>query len=156
MDSSQELKPLRDAVHSALVTVTRSVNSLANEDLQFQRTVHPSVAARLDQNTERLLQLARGVLRSASEFTAQREPQLEDVDDVEIQWKGLVDVIDSLLEKSDTCLDEYTGLVKRKDAPTSEIVRAPIFYGPRFFQLTVPRGESLNARNQRQASSTGQ
>ncbi|KAK4250027.1 ribonuclease H-like domain-containing protein [Corynascus novoguineensis] len=123
MDSSQELKPLRDAVHSALVTVTRSVNSLSNEDLQFQRTVHPSVAARLDQNTERLLQLARGVLRSASEFTAQRKPQLEDVDDVEIQWKGLVDVIDCLLEKSDTCLDEYTGLVKRKDAPTSELGR---------------------------------
>ncbi|KAH6623601.1 ribonuclease H-like domain-containing protein [Chaetomium tenue] len=120
MDSSQDLKPLRDRVHSTLVTVTRSVNTLANEDLQFQRTVHPSVAARLDQNTDRLLELARGVLKSASKFTAQREPQLEDVDDVEIQWKGVLDVIDSLLEKSDTCLDEYTGLVKRKDAPTTE------------------------------------
>ena len=123
MDSSQDLKPLRDSVHSTLVTVTRSVNTLANEDLQFQRTVHPSVAARLDQNTDRLLELARGVLKSASKFTAQREPQLEDVDDVEIQWKGVLDVIDSLLEKSDTCLDEYTGLVKRKDAPTPESVR---------------------------------
>lgn len=122
MESSQELKPLRDTVHSALVTVTRSVNALANEDLQFQRTVHPSVATRLDQNTEHILRLARGVLKSASNFTSQREPQLEDVDDVEIQWKGVVDVIDSLLEKADTCLDEYTGLVKRKDAPTAEIV----------------------------------
>ncbi|KAL2163492.1 hypothetical protein VTH06DRAFT_5550 [Thermothelomyces fergusii] len=123
MESSQDLKPLRDAVHAALVTVTRSVNAVANEDLQFQRTVHPAVATRLDQNTERILRLARGVLKSASNFTSQREPQLEDVDDVEIQWKGVVDVIDSLLEKSDTCLDEYTGLVKRKDAPTAEIGR---------------------------------
>ncbi|AEO59985.1 hypothetical protein MYCTH_2308740 [Thermothelomyces thermophilus ATCC 42464] len=123
MESSQDLKSLRDTVHSALVTVTRSVNALANEDLQFQRTVHPSVATRLDQNTERILRLARGVLKSASNFTSQREPQLEDVDDVEIQWKGVVDVIDSLLEKSDTCLDEYTGLVKRKDAPTAELGR---------------------------------
>ncbi|KAK4032753.1 ribonuclease H-like domain-containing protein [Parachaetomium inaequale] len=120
MDPSHEFKPLRDSVHSALVTVTRSVNTLANEDLQFQRTVHPSVATRLDQSTDRLLHLARGVLKSASKFTAQREPRLDDVDDVEIQWKGVVDVIDSLLEKSDTCLDEYTGLVKRKDAPTAE------------------------------------
>ncbi|KAK4242940.1 ribonuclease H-like domain-containing protein [Achaetomium macrosporum] len=120
MDSSQEFKPLRDAVQSALLAITRSVNTLASEDLQFQRTVHRSVATRLDQNTNRLLQLASGVLKSAGEFTAQRQPQLEDVDDVEIQWKGIVDVIDSLLEKSDTCLDEYTGLIKRKDAPTAE------------------------------------
>jgi exosome complex exonuclease RRP6 len=122
MDSSQEFKPLRDAVHSTLITITRSVNTLANEDLQFQRTVHPSVATRLDGNTERLLQLANGVLKSAGKLTAQRDPRLEDVDDVEIQWKGVVDVIDSLLEKSDTCLDEYTGLIKRKDAPTFEDV----------------------------------
>lgn len=122
MDSSQDFKPLRDSVQSALVTVTRSVNTLANEDLEFQRTVHPSVATRLERNTEGLLQLANGVLKAAAQFTAQRDPGLEDVDDVEIQWKGIVDVIDSLLEKADTCLDEYTGLVKRKDAPTAESV----------------------------------
>lgn len=122
MDQSQDFKALREAVQSALVTVTRSVNALANEDLQFQRTVHPSVAAQLDQNTDRLLRLASGVLKSAGKLTAQRAPSLEDVDDVEIQWRGVVDVIDSLLEKSDTCLDEYTGLIKRKDAPTSEFV----------------------------------
>jgi len=124
MDSSQEFKPLRDAVQSALVTVTRSINTLANEDLQFQRTVHPGVATRLDRNTERLLQLAGGVLKSAGKLTAQNAPELDDADDVEIQWRSIVDVIDSLLEKSDTCLDEYTGLVKRKDAPTVETVRS--------------------------------
>lgn len=123
MDASQDFKALRDAVQAALVTVTRSVNGIANEDLQFQRTVHPSVAIRLDQNTEHLLQLASGVLKSAAKLTAQRETPLEDVDDVEIQWRGIVDVVDSLLEKSDTCLDEYTGLIKRKDAPTPETVR---------------------------------
>ncbi|KAL2135181.1 hypothetical protein VTI74DRAFT_9498 [Chaetomium olivicolor] len=123
MESSQDLKPLRDSVQSALVTVTRSVNSLANEDLQFQRTVHPSVATRLDKNTDRLLKLAGGVLKSAAKLTAQREVKLEDADDVEIQWKGVVDVVDSLLEKTDTCLDEYTGLIKRKDAPTAEAGR---------------------------------
>ncbi|KAH6615606.1 ribonuclease H-like domain-containing protein [Chaetomium sp. MPI-SDFR-AT-0129] len=120
MDSTHELKPLRSLVHSALVAVTRSVNTLANEDLRFQRTVHTSVATRLDQNTDRILKLADGVLKSASRFTAQRRPKLDDVDDVEIQWKGVVDVIDTLLEKSDTCLDEYTGLVKKKDAPAAE------------------------------------
>lgn len=124
MESSQDFKALRDAVQGALVTVTRSVNSLANEDLQFQRTVHPSVASQLDQNTGRLLQLASGILKSAGKLTSQSAQSLDDVDDVEIQWRGVVDVIDSLLEKSDTCLDEYTGLIKRKDAPTFESVCA--------------------------------
>lgn len=128
MESSQDFKALRDSVQSALVTVTRSVNALANEDLSFQRTVHPSVATQLDQNTERLLQLASGVLKSAGKLTSQRATPLDDVDDVEIQWKGIVDVIDSLLEKSDTCLDEYTGLIKRKDAPTAESVCIDIYW----------------------------
>ncbi|KAL2023691.1 hypothetical protein VTK56DRAFT_1405 [Thermocarpiscus australiensis] len=120
MDPSQDFKALRDSVQSALVTVTRSVNGLANEDLQFQRTVHPSVARLLDQKTGRLLELANGVLNSAGKFAGQRISPLEDVDDVEIQWRSIVDVIDSLFEKADTCLDEYTGLIKRKDAPTNE------------------------------------
>jgi len=38
----------------------------------------------------------------------------------------VVDVVDSLLEKSDTCLDEYTGVIKRKD-PTSTESAALVF-----------------------------
>jgi len=119
---SKDFNALREAVQSALVTVTRSVNALANEDIQFQRTAHPIVAAKLDKNTDYLLRLANGVIKSAAKLTGQRATTLEDVDDIEIQWKGVVDVIDSLLEKADTCLDEYTGLIKRKDAPTTEAV----------------------------------
>jgi hypothetical protein len=124
MDPSQDFKALREGVQAALVTVTRSVNGLASEDLHFQRTVHPPVARRLDQQTDRLLQLASGLLKSAGKLTGQQTSQLEDVDDIEIQWRPVVDVIDSLLEKADTCLDEYTGLVKRKDAPTYDPVCA--------------------------------
>ncbi len=42
---------------------------------------------------------------------------LNDVDDIELNWRGVVDVVDSLLEKADTALDEYTGLVKRTGVP---------------------------------------
>ena len=64
-----------------------------------------------------------GSAKSAGKVTNQPISTLDDSDDVEIQWKGIVDVIDSLLEKADTCLDEYTGLIKRKDAPTPDAVR---------------------------------
>ncbi|KAK4192174.1 exosome complex exonuclease rrp6 [Podospora australis] len=123
MESSQDFKALREAIQPALVAVTRSSNALANEDLQFQRTVHPSVGNQLDDKTERLLKLAGNLITSAGKTTGHKKLRLDDTDDVDIQWKAIVDVIDTLLEKADTCLDEYTGLIKRKDAPTTEAGR---------------------------------
>ncbi|KAK3321563.1 ribonuclease H-like domain-containing protein [Apodospora peruviana] len=120
MDPSQDFKSLQETVQKALVATTRTANGLANEDLQFQRTANPTVGNQLEEKSERLLQLASGLLKSAGKATNQSILALDDADDVEIQWKGIVDVIDSLLEKADTCLDEYTGLIKRKHAPTGD------------------------------------
>jgi exosome complex exonuclease RRP6 len=124
MDASQDFKSLQESIKSALVATTRTVNGLANEDLTFQRTVNPSVRGRLDDQNEQIMSLASKLLASAGTLTRQRIPSIEDAEDIEIGWRGIVDVIDSLLEKADTCLDEYTGLVKRKDAPTAESVRS--------------------------------
>jgi exosome complex exonuclease RRP6 len=115
-----EFKELQAKIQAALVTTTRAVTRLAGEDLSFQRAVHPTVANDLDAKTERLLKISNQLLKSAA--NGRGFPQLEDIDDVEISWKPVVDVIDSLLEKADTCLDEYTGLIKRKDAPSAESV----------------------------------
>ncbi|RKU39872.1 exosome nuclease subunit [Coniochaeta pulveracea] len=124
MDASQDFKSLQDKVQSALVAATRSANGVAREDLSFLRTVDPTVSSKLDENSSRLLRLAQNLLESAGKFHGQQAPKLEDADDVDINWRSIVDVVDTLLEKADTCLDEYTGLVKRKDAPTAETGRA--------------------------------
>lgn len=118
MDGSLDFKALRESLQAALVATTRTANSIASEDLQFQRTVNPTVGGQLDNSSGRLLSLANGLLKSTANLTGQKVGALEDADDVDIQWRNIVDVIDSLLEKADTCLDEYTGLIKRKDAPT--------------------------------------
>ncbi|KAK0611514.1 ribonuclease H-like domain-containing protein [Immersiella caudata] len=123
MDPSSQFKALQESVQTALVTATRTVNGLANEDLQFQRTAHPSVGNHLDDQTQRILDLANSLLKSAGEVTGQKISALEDTDDIDIQWRGIVDNIDGLLEKADTSLDDYTGLIKRKDAPTPEAGR---------------------------------
>ena len=123
MDASQDFKSLQEKIQGALVGTTKSANRIANEDLSFQRTANPSVGDRLDDQTERLLSLASGLLQSAGKATDQSAPSsFDDAEDVDIQWRGIVDVIDSLLEKADTCLDEYTGLVKRKVAPVADAV----------------------------------
>lgn len=118
-----DFKSLQEGVQKSLVSATRSVNRIAAEDLAFQRAVNPDVAKQLDDKTTRLLALSTRLMQSASRACGVRKaPKLEDAEDVDVQWRQIVDVVDSVLEKADTALDEYTGLVKRKDPPTSESV----------------------------------
>jgi exosome complex exonuclease RRP6 len=123
MDHSQDFKSMQEEVQGALVSVTRTSNQIASEDLSFQRNTNPEVDEQLGDTSERLLDLATSLLKSATKGIDLKAPKLEDADDVDVNWSRVVDVIDTLLEKADTCLDEYTGLVKRKAAPTEETVR---------------------------------
>lgn len=115
MDSSRDFKSLQDTIQAALLSTTRTVNQIANEDLAFQRTANPSTGGRLEEQSNRLLGLASELIKSAATSNGSRPVgTLEDAEDVEIHWTGIVDVVDGLLEKADTSLDEYTGRVKRK------------------------------------------
>lgn len=115
MDPSQDFKSLQEKIQASLVSTTKAVQRIASEDLGFQRTVNPSTGDRLEEQSTRLLSLSSDLLKSAAVATGQKNVgELEDAEDVDIQWRGIVDVIDGLLEKADICLDEYTGLVKRK------------------------------------------
>ncbi|EPE03331.1 exosome complex exonuclease rrp [Ophiostoma piceae UAMH 11346] len=118
---SDDFKAQQQKIQAALVAVNRTVNGIAAEDLTFLRTVNPDVASEIDVQAARLLRLSNSLIKSAANATGRKDvPTLEDADDVELNWRGVVDVIDALLEKADTTLDEYTGLLKRKDAPTTE------------------------------------
>ncbi|KAF3348817.1 hypothetical protein VD0002_g9808 [Verticillium dahliae] len=117
--ASPDFKALQDEVQKALVTTVKSANRIAAEDLAFQRTVNPSVADELDETTARLLGLSHKLLKSAAEVCGQGSvPELEDADDVDMHWRKIVDVLDNVLEKADRSIDEFTGVLKRKDAPT--------------------------------------
>ncbi|KAE9582503.1 Exosome complex exonuclease [Colletotrichum fructicola] len=124
MTSPQDFKSLQEKVQSALVATTRSVNRIAAEDLAFQRAVNPGVGDDLDAKTERLLELSTTLLKSAASVCGLNAPNLEDADDIDMRWRSVVDVVDSVLEKADTSIDEYTGAIKRKDAPTADASQA--------------------------------
>lgn len=113
---------MQEQVQAALVSTTRSAGQISSEDLSFQRSLNPDVGEALDEASGRLLALSTSLLKSAASISELRAPALEDADDVENNWRSVVDVIDSLLEKTDTCLDEYTGMIKRKDQPTPDQV----------------------------------
>lgn len=122
MGSSQDFKSLQETVQNALVSTTRLTNQIAAEDLGFQRTSNPAVAEDLDDIAAHLLTLTSSLLQSATKGTDVAGPSLEDADDVDVNWSRIVDVLDNLLEKADTCLDEYTGAIKRKAAPVDQPV----------------------------------
>ncbi|KAK6209071.1 Mitochondrial distribution and morphology protein 35 [Pestalotiopsis sp. IQ-011] len=141
MASSQDFKSTQEKVQGALVKATRTSNSIATEDLNFQRRSNPAAGEALDEASERLLALSTSLLKSATKGTNHSAPRLEDADDVDAHWTRIVDVIDTLLEKADTCLDEYTGLVKRKLAPSEDTVRVfSVSHGN--VQLTDSKGSA--------------
>jgi hypothetical protein len=132
MDQSQDFKSLQDQIQAALIATTRTTGQIASEDLGFQRSFNVEVGTTLDEQSERLLALASALVKSAVSISEIRAPALQDSDDVENNWRSVVDVVDSLLEKSDICLDEYTGVIKRKEPANGEQPRqvTPIFPPP--------------------------
>ncbi|EPE26047.1 Ribonuclease H-like protein [Glarea lozoyensis ATCC 20868] len=117
MDQSQDFKSLQEKVQENLIATTRTAGQISSEDLGFHRSFNLEVGDALDEQNSRLLALSTKLLKSAASISELRAPVLEDADDVENNWRSVVDVIDSLLEKADTCLDEYTGMIKRKEQP---------------------------------------
>ncbi|KAF2871013.1 exosome complex exonuclease-like protein Rrp6 [Massariosphaeria phaeospora] len=110
MDS---FKTLQESITAALVSTTRSTTRIGGADIAFQRSLDPAIGDALDAQNARLLQLAQRLLQNAAASSDAVGPPLPDVDAIDGNWKGVVDVIDSLLEKADTSLDEYTGVVRR-------------------------------------------
>ena len=119
----ESFKSLQDEISQALVSTTRSVTRIAGADIAFQRSLDPDVGVALDAQNERLLQLAQRLIESAAASSDAVGPKLPDVEAIDGNWRAVVDVIDSLLEKADTSLDEYTGVVKRL-SPSADPVSA--------------------------------
>ena len=113
MDLSADFKSFQDRVQSSLVNTTKTAGQISAEDLSFHRSSSSKLSKNSDAQNARLLQLTNRLLKAATKDTQINPPKLHTQDDVEDNWRKTVDVIDDLLEKSDACLDEFTGVIKR-------------------------------------------
>ncbi|RAL10895.1 exosome nuclease subunit RRP6 [Aspergillus homomorphus CBS 101889] len=113
MNSAADFPPFQQRLTSSLVQVTRTVGQLSAEDVDFHRSSNAEVSESLDEQSNRLLSLTSSLLKAATSGTDISAPALEDDDALEDNWRGVVDVIDALLEKADACLDEFTGVIKK-------------------------------------------
>ncbi|KAK0260402.1 hypothetical protein B0A54_01853 [Friedmanniomyces endolithicus] len=114
----EDLTALHSATTSALLAATRTASHLANSDLPFHRSLDAELSSALDVQNARLFALAERLLGTASRSAAEtgvrsHAPRLRNIDGVEGNWRAVVDVVDSLLERADTALDEFTGAVRR-------------------------------------------
>ena len=113
MDINADFKSFQDKVQQSLVNVTKTAGQLSAEDLSFHRSSNRKLSKSLDAQNTRLLQLTNKLLKAATKDTQISPPKLRNQEEVEDKWRTTVDVIDDLLEKSDACLDEFTGIIKR-------------------------------------------
>ncbi|KAI9788107.1 MAG: exosome nuclease subunit [Peltula sp. TS41687] len=131
MDASQEFGGLQSRISSSLVEVTRTVGQLSVEDLSFQRSLNPSLGESLDKLSARLLRCGQTLVQRAVTGSDVDPPQLDEQDDLENYWGEVVEVVDLLLERADTALDEYTGLIKRLSPENREQTPVPKATKPR-------------------------
>lgn len=122
MDVSREFGSLQSRISSSLVEVTRTVGQLSAEDLSFQRSLNLDLGGTLDKLSARLLRCGQTLVQRAVTGSEVDPPQLDDREELENNWGGLVEVVDLLLERADTALDEYTGLIKRSSPGNREQV----------------------------------
>lgn len=117
----EPFKTLQDSISAALVSTTRSATQLGGADIPFQRSLDPKLDKALETQNGRLLQLSQRLLENAAASSDAVGPKLSDVEAIDGNWRGVVDVVDSLLEKADTSLDEYTGVVKRLSPSADQV-----------------------------------
>ncbi|KAF1973591.1 exosome complex exonuclease-like protein Rrp6 [Bimuria novae-zelandiae CBS 107.79] len=127
-----DFKATQEQITKALIATTRAATRINKADVPFQRSLNPAAGGALDKQNARLLQLARRLLENAATGADAVGPDLPTVEalDEADKWRGFVDVIDSLLEKADTSLDEYSGVVKRM-SPGAEQATAAAAVKPR-------------------------
>ncbi|KAF2197552.1 exosome complex exonuclease-like protein Rrp6 [Delitschia confertaspora ATCC 74209] len=113
MDPAADFKSLQETIQTALIATTRTATSISAGDIPFQRTLDPQLASTLDTQNARLLRLTERLLESVATNSHSTTPKLPDIESIDNNWRDVVDVLDSLLEKADTSLDEFTGAVKR-------------------------------------------
>lgn len=113
MDLARDFAAAQESISQALVGATRAVARVSAEDVSFHRSLDPDVGTEADRQSSRLLALSQRLLQRATSSTGSSRIELTDAESIDNNWRAVVDAADTLFERADTCLDEFTGLVKQ-------------------------------------------
>ncbi|KAL9933666.1 hypothetical protein V8E36_007324 [Tilletia maclaganii] len=121
LSPAQDVPGFLHAVQKALVPLTRTASQLpASSDFEFHRSLNPVLAAKLDGQSATLLSLVNDLTAwinpDAAGSSALHPASLSTVLAGNVP-RAIGDIVDSLLERADINLDEYTG--KREPRPAA-------------------------------------
>ena len=119
-----DFKAYEDRIQKALIGVTRNAVAVSNYDLSFHRSINPDTSKSLDAQNAHFLRLTSKLLKAATKDTNVKAPTIQNRDAVDDNWRGIVDVLDDLLEKADNNLDEFNGGITQK-APSQPVTPEP-------------------------------
>ncbi|KAI9094381.1 ribonuclease H-like domain-containing protein, partial [Phlyctochytrium arcticum] len=119
----EDFDGFQSSLFSALAQLARASQPLKPADLSFYKSLSPTFTQRLQSSSDKLLGVCNRVFNHAaaagtSSSSTKEAANFQDSDDLVDDFDLVVDVVDSLLEKADTCMDEVTGRIK-KNAPDS-------------------------------------
>ncbi|KAF7726458.1 exosome nuclease subunit [Apophysomyces ossiformis] len=117
---AENFKEFQGSLFKALVSATTAATSLPADDLGFYRSLDRDFAKDLDQVGSRLLRLSNQLLQHCAKDTGVDASTFEDIDDVTDRFGGAIDVIDSLFEKADVCLDELQGRTRKPNVQVEQ------------------------------------
>ncbi|KAK5070545.1 exosome nuclease subunit [Lithohypha guttulata] len=126
-----DFKAYQEQITSTLLSVTRNASAVANNDLSFHRSLSDKVSRSLDSQNANFLRLTNKLLKAATKESNIKPPTIQDYDGVDDHWKGIVDVIDDLLEKVDANLDDFNGGITHSMTPPQPATPETPHPGPR-------------------------
>lgn len=100
-----------DAITSAVTELVKAANILGSSDLAFHRSLDSEVSSSLDSCLQRLLGITTSLLDYATDDNI---PILTDLEDVNSRWGDVIDVVDTLLERTDASLEELNTKNKKE------------------------------------------
>ncbi|EMR11807.1 hypothetical protein PNEG_00233 [Pneumocystis murina B123] len=102
----------QDQLYDSLISATKAVTVIGSQDINFYCSLDPYFASSLANCNKRFLDLINYLVHLVS---SGRFGKIEDHDDLNYKWWDIIDIIDSLFEKADISLDEFTEFFRRSD-----------------------------------------
>ncbi|KAE8269890.1 hypothetical protein A4X09_0g2442 [Tilletia walkeri] len=110
---TQDISAFLHSVQDALVPLTRTASQLpSSSDLEFHRSLNPALANKLNASSHSLVDLINGLtawIDPAAASSSALSPATLPATLNSAVPRGIADIVDSLFERADISLDEYTG-----------------------------------------------
>nr|CAG8525790.1 2048_t:CDS:10 [Entrophospora candida] len=97
---------------------TQRNNELPTADLSFYRAIDPRISSRLNNLADKVLVRINHLLQSADLAGFDGVGEITEIDEFDSWNKDIISLTDSLIDATNSCLDEFTGRTKKIAAPS--------------------------------------